>query len=54
MPKDDKADMEDDGLVQRVWAGVVPLSLAFGQAQATPTNRAPLPDFVKAVTRREL
>ncbi|CAJ2505405.1 Uu.00g127990.m01.CDS01 [Anthostomella pinea] len=39
MPSDDRADMEDGALLDRVWTGVVPVHYAMGEPMPSPYNR---------------
>lgn len=51
-PKDEKADVEDAALVERVWTGVVPVHYTFGDPIPGPYNKLEQPpaylgDFVR-------
>ncbi|KAI0506072.1 hypothetical protein F5B22DRAFT_639489 [Xylaria bambusicola] len=52
MPSDEKADLEDESLLDRVWTGVVPVHYTFGEPMPGPYNRldkvpAYLDEFVR-------
>ncbi|KAI1325073.1 hypothetical protein F5Y16DRAFT_379247 [Xylariaceae sp. FL0255] len=39
MPSDEKADMADEALLDRVWTGVVPVHYTMGQPMPSPYNK---------------
>ncbi|KAK5626413.1 hypothetical protein RRF57_002128 [Xylaria bambusicola] len=43
MPSDEKADLEDEALLDRVWTGVVPVHYTFGEPIPGPYNRLDKP-----------
>lgn len=53
-PKDDKADLEDEAITSRVWAGVIPLQSHYEMPLPADTNKAKLPNFVEALTKQTL
>jgi len=52
MPSDDKADLEDEGLLERVWTGVVPVHYTFGKPMPGPYNRVEkVPGYIEEFVR---
>ncbi|KAH8884701.1 flavin-nucleotide-binding protein [Thozetella sp. PMI_491] len=47
MPHDEKADMEDAALADRVWTGVVPVYSTLGAPVAGPYNKVDVPSYLK-------
>ncbi|OMJ14127.1 hypothetical protein AYI70_g2423 [Smittium culicis] len=45
-PVDDKEDIEDDEVVNKYWAGVVPIKTVYGKPEACSYNRVEVPDYV--------
>lgn len=51
---EDRADLADDAVRRRVWAGVVPAHLVWAAPVPAPTNRVdPVPDYLEAWRRAE-
>ncbi|KAI1458767.1 hypothetical protein F4805DRAFT_113658 [Annulohypoxylon moriforme] len=48
LPKDDKADMEDEELLDRVWTGVLPIHYTMGEPIPSDYNRvAKVPGYIE-------
>ncbi|KAJ3570434.1 hypothetical protein NPX13_g5733 [Xylaria arbuscula] len=52
MPSDEKADREDEALLDRVWTGVVPVHYTFSEPMPGPYNRLDkLPSYLDEFVR---
>lgn len=45
-PHDDKGDLQDEGVLDRVWTGVVPLYPTLGEPLPGPYNRVHAPQYL--------
>jgi nitroimidazol reductase NimA-like FMN-containing flavoprotein (pyridoxamine 5'-phosphate oxidase superfamily) len=53
-PGDDRADMKNEELVERVWTGVVPCWTQFGEPQQGPYNRVKrVPGYLESFVQEE-
>ncbi len=52
-PHDDKADVDDEALLDSVWTGVVPVYQTYGTPVPSPYNRIEVPDYLKEHARDE-
>jgi nitroimidazol reductase NimA-like FMN-containing flavoprotein (pyridoxamine 5'-phosphate oxidase superfamily) len=53
-PGDDRADMKNDELVERVWTGVVPCWTQYGEPQSGPYNRVKrVPGYLESFVDEE-
>jgi uncharacterized protein len=52
-PKDDKADLENEEVIGKVWTGVVPIYQTVGEPVAATVNRVPLPKYIEEFRKYE-
>ena len=51
-PHDERKDMKDEEMRKRVWTGVVPTYIKYGEPQAGPDNLAgAVPEYVKSFVK---
>ncbi|PYI07909.1 hypothetical protein BO78DRAFT_442399 [Aspergillus sclerotiicarbonarius CBS 121057] len=53
VPNGDRADLKNQDVLDRYWAGVVPMWETFGEPICAPSNQAPVPDHVRGFVQRQ-
>ncbi|PWA03307.1 hypothetical protein BB558_000533 [Smittium angustum] len=52
-PKDDEEDMNDQSVIESIWAGVVPIKTVMGKPQPAEYTKAPIPEYIAKLVDQE-